>query len=289
MQTAPRLTEKALREHTKSQRGHGSPGPSVPPLGLPGRPPLPGAPARGHEDNQVPGGPKSAASTWNLVQPANAGECVLHLASYDGLAVGDILEVDFAAQHAEFVTVARFGSVVTSAPLRFDHSAGAQVRRIIEGNGQRWTPLPSEIGATPSQQPKSSIRDAEGFVDHASWSPREREHQLLRFKRKAKEVRLAELAQAAQPNLHVTIRQPEKMTLQPWPELPYVKGWLQNTRQAWRVLTAGGDHAERYLEEAVIAARSAKSDAEFDATLERLRCNVDTYVMAEEKLSLIHI
>jgi len=26
----------------------------------------------------------------------------------------------------------------------------------------------------------------------------------------------------------------------PWPELPAVKGWLQQARQAWRVLTAGG-------------------------------------------------
>ena len=117
-------------------------------------------------------------------------------------------------------------------------------------------------------------------MDHGSWSPREREHQLQRYKRKAKDMRLAELAQTQQPNLHVTVRQPDKMTLQPWPEMPFVKGWLQNTCQSWRVLTAGGDHAERYLEEAVIAAR-AKSDAEFEVLLEKLRCTVEGYFMAE--------
>ena len=155
-----------------------------------------------------------------------AGDTVLQFDAYDGLAGGDILEIDFASPQAEFITVARFGSVVASAPLRFQHGAGSEVRRVIEGNGQRWTPLPSEVGATPSQQPKSSLRDAEGFIDHQSWSPREREHQLGRYKRKAKEIRLAELDQTQQPNLHVTVRQPERMTLTVWPEMPFVKGWL---------------------------------------------------------------
>ena len=61
--------------------------------------------------------------------------------------------------------------------------------------------------------------------------------------------------------------------------------WLQHARQAWRVLTSGGDHAEAYLERAVDIAK-AKSDAAFDSLLESLRCDVDSYITAEEKLAM---
>ena len=88
-----------------------------------------------------------------------------------------------------------------------------------------------------------------------------------------------------QPALHVQVRQPDKMTLAPWPELPFVKGWLQQTRQAWRVLTAGGDHAERYLQQAIDGAR-ARTDLEFNQVLEELRCNIDAYLRADEKFAV---
>ena len=100
-----------------------------------------------------------------------------------------------------------------------------------------------------------------------------------------KEARLEQQKHAPPRNLQVSIRQPDKMTLQPWPDLPYVRGWIQQTRQAWRVLTAGGDHAEAYLQAGIDAAK-AKSDAEFDATLESLQCNVEAYAMAEEKVAV---
>ena len=91
-----------------------------------------------------------------------------------------------------------------------------------------------------------------------------------------KEAKLEQQKHAAPRNLQVSIRQPDKMTLQPWPDLPYVRGWIQQTRQAWRVLTAGGDHAEVYLQAGIDAAK-AKSDAEFDAALESLQCDVEVY------------
>ena len=78
---------------------------------------------------------------------------------------------------------------------------------------------------------------------------------------------MAEAEQIRQPGLVVSVRQPEKMNLMPWPTFPQVRGWLQHVRQAWRVLTSGGDHAEAYLERAVDIAK-AKSDAEFDSLLD---------------------
>ena len=75
------------------------------------------------------------------------------------------------------------------------------------------------------------------------------------------------------------------MTLAPWPELPFVKSWLQQTRQAWRVFTAGGDRAERYLQQAIDGAR-ARTDLEFDQVLEELRRNIDAYLMADEKFAV---
>ena len=175
-----RLTEEALREHTRSQRAAS---PQVPLL--PGLEAAAAAKAGGPAPGGIGRGPQHAVGAWSLLQPVEAGDTILQFDAYDGLAVGDILEIDFSSPQAEFITVARFGSVVASAPLRFQHGAGSEVRRVIEGNGQRFTPLPSEVGATPSHQPKSSLRDAEGCVDHQSWSPREREHQLSRYKRKA--------------------------------------------------------------------------------------------------------
>ena len=50
-------------------------------------------------------------------------------------------------------------------------------------------------------------------------------------------------------------------------------------------MTAGGDHAEVYLQAGIDAAK-AKSDAEFDATLESLQCDVEAYAMAEEKFAV---
>lgn len=49
--------------------------------------------------------------------------------------------------------------------------------------------------------------------------------------------------------------------------------------------TAGGDHAELYLQEAIDGAR-IRSEIEFEDRLEHLKCNVDSYLMAEEKMAV---
>ena len=125
----------------------------------------------------------------------------------------------------------------------------------------------------------------EGFEDRTSWSPREREHQLSRFRRKRRLARTDELTQTRQPNFIVSVRQPEKITLQPWPSLPGVRAWLQYTCQAWRVLTSGGDHSESYLRRVEDGAK-VKTDTEFAVVLESLKCEIPEYLTAEEKLSL---
>ena len=164
---------------------------------------------------------------WCMLQATAAGETRLQLDHYAGLAVGDIVEIDIGTNVAEVVTIVRFGTVIASAPTRYARAAGAPIRRLLEGNGERWIPAASEVNATPSSRPRSSLQDAEGFVDRDSWSPREREHQLTRWKRKRRDARLQEQNQVQQPALHVQVRQPDKMTLAPWPELPFVKSWLQ--------------------------------------------------------------
>ena len=80
---------------------------------------------------------------------------------------------------------------------------------------------------------------------------------------------MAELEMVKQPNLVISVRQPDKITLQPCPTLPGVRAWMQGTRRAWRVLTSGGGHAEAYLEKAIEAAK-AKTDAELRTFAARL-------------------
>ena len=123
----------------------------------------------------------------------------------------------------------------------------------------------------------------EGFVDRESWSPRDREYQLNRYRRKMREMRQQHVEKIKQPGLVVTVRQPEKMSLLGWPTLPQLRAWLQHLRQAWRVLTCGGEHAELWLERAIDLAQKTKSDTEFG---DKLRCDVLDYATAVEKLAL---
>ena len=118
----------------------------------------------------------------------HAGSCEFHLLSYAGLHVGDVLELDPGMPTAEAVTIVKFGSVFTASPLRFDHSRGAQVRRLIEGNGpSRSTPAGQEHAQRPRFQDRSTRGrastaehedpDLEGFESSSQWSERERRHQ----------------------------------------------------------------------------------------------------------------
>ncbi len=97
-------------------------------------------------------------------------------------------------------------------------------------------------------------------------------------------MRQQQVEKVKQPGLVVSVRQPEKMSLMGWPTLPQLRAWLQHLRQAWRVLTSGGEHAELWLEKAIDLAQKVKVDTEFNAKLEELKCDVLDYVTAEEKL-----
>ena len=87
-----------------------------------------------------------------------------------------------------------------------------------------------------------------------------------------------------QPGMLVSVKQPEKIELTPWPKLPGIRPWLQNTYQAWRVLTSGGDHAEEYISKAEEAAKGSEDD--YQAALAALRCDCEHYMVAEEKFAL---
>ena len=236
------LSSELLRQHTKQQSEvrHKSP-----PLGK-AQPE-----AAKMDDNQKSDQANIGNGTWQLLYPIAAQATLAEFQSYTGLAVGDILELSAGSERAEFGTISRFASVHFSGPARFEHQAGAPVRRIIEGTGPRYTETwradRSEAKATPSSRARSSgdLRDDEGFVDRRSWSPGEREHQLQRYRRKLREARKQEHGMVAQPNLVVFIKQPDRIQLEMWPILAQQRNWRQKTRQAWRVLTSGGDHAEQ--------------------------------------------
>ena len=90
------------------------------------------------------------------------------------------------------------------------------------------------------------------------------------------------MRQAQQPGVYVSIKQPDRISLNQWPSLPQVRSYLASTYQAWRVLTSSGDHAEFYFERAEAAARG--SDQQFKEQIEALMCDEPKYITAEEKL-----
>ena len=79
---------------------------------------------------------------WSLLYPIDHGVTRIELNDYSGLAIGDIVEIDFATNIAEVITISKFGSVVASAPTRFAHAAGAPVRRLLGGNVARYDQSP---------------------------------------------------------------------------------------------------------------------------------------------------
>ena len=175
------LTTEAVRQHTQSFRT-ASPAEQLPrqQRQYANSHASGGAGGNGGSGQRLPDprGPWGRIGAWRLLQRTEAGSQRLELDVYDGLAVGDVLEIDFGTPEAEFITVTKFGSIIPAAPTRFAHNPGAEVRRIVEGTGQRWAPLPSEVNATPGSQRASTLIDADGIEDRASWSPRKREHQL---------------------------------------------------------------------------------------------------------------
>ena len=140
------LTAETLRQHTKSQNQIRS---KSPPLGT---------------ENPIDAAKEANTTTngqWLLLYPIEARSIKADFQAYDGLAVGDILELSAGTDRAEVVTVTKFGSVYFSAPTRFEHAAGSAVRRLIEGTGERyveaWRAEGSEARASPSSRLKSSL------------------------------------------------------------------------------------------------------------------------------------
>ena len=88
----------------------------------------------------------------------------------------------------------------------------------------------------------------------------------------------------AQPNLLVSVKQPEKVELEHWPTLPNLRPYLQNTYASWRILTGGGDHAEEYMRKAEAMARGPEKL--FREQLEDCFCDDARYSLAEEKFGV---
>ena len=185
-----------------------------------------------------------------------SGESVLHLEDYTGLAIGDVLELSSGESNAEIVVVSRFGSIYLVSATRNGHDVSAPVRRLVEGTGERYEQYMRDAerqrnARTDSRTGPGTVtsdgQDLDGFESHDSWSPRERQHQFERHKRKQRAAKLQSRQMSAQPNLSISVKQPDKVELEPWPTLPNLRPYLQNTYAAWRILTGGGDHAESYL------------------------------------------
>ena len=113
------LTAETLRQHTKSQNQIRS---KSPPLGT---------------ENPTDAAKEAKTTTtngqWQLLYPIEARFTKADFQAYDGLAVGDILELSAGTDRAEVVTVTKFGSVYFSVPTRFEHAAGSAARLLIEG------------------------------------------------------------------------------------------------------------------------------------------------------------
>ena len=104
------------------------------------------------------------------------------MASYAGLAIGDVLEIDSETQNAEHVVIRRFASVHLVSATRHLHRRGATVRRLVEGTGLRHEQVIGEDeqrrghrAASPRAEATMSTGcdpDLERFESHESWSPR---------------------------------------------------------------------------------------------------------------------
>ena len=88
----------------------------------------------------------------------------------------------------------------------------------------------------------------------------------------------------AQPNLLISVKQPERAELKHWPTLPNLRPYLQNTYASWRILTGGGDHAENYLR--IAEAKAKGTEKQFRDQLEDCFCNDARYSLAEEKFGV---
>ena len=167
---------------------------------------------------------------WKLTQPVLAGETVLHLADYSGLAIGDVIELSPQTPGAEVVVVQRFGSIHLVSATRNQHDVGTSIRRLVAGTGERYEQhiadaerqrqARSQSRTGPGTVTSQDERDLDGFESHDSWSPRERQHQADRYKRRQRAAKLQGKQMPAQPNLLISVKQPDRVELEQWPQLP---------------------------------------------------------------------
>ena len=218
-----------------------------------------------------------------------SGESVVHLADYTGLAIGDVLELSSGQPNAEIIVVAKFGSIYLVSPTRNRHDTSAPIRRLVEGTGERYDQhardanrqRDAHTASRTAGTETSDGQDLEGFESHGSWSPRERKHQFDRWKRKQRATKLQSRQMPAQPNLMISVKQPDNIELEQWPQLPNLRPYLQNTYASWRILTGGGDHAETYLR---LAEQKCKGPERlFREQLEDCFCSDARFSLAEEK------
>jgi len=69
-----------------------------------------------------------------LSSPALAGEIILDVGNTDvsSLSIGDVLVIDEGTNIEEEVVIAGFSSIVLEQPLKFNHSAGARIRKLSD-------------------------------------------------------------------------------------------------------------------------------------------------------------
>ena len=225
----------------------------------------------------------------------------MHFSSYDGLCVGDILEIDAGQPHAETIVIKHFGSIHLVSPLRNGHQRAAGVRRLIEGTGmtfaqfqaqmpgqalpeRRRTRQPASNAHDPSNTPTADDVDLDGWETDSNWSERERRHQKERYRRKQRAKRISQREIPKQTGMTIQVRQAEKADLPQWPSFPGLRAYMQSVYGSWRVLTAGGDFAEEYLRVAEAAAKG--NESEHQIALEDCACSEASFALAEEKLGL---
>lgn len=75
-----------------------------------------------------------------LFSPALAGESILDVGNADvsSLSIGDVLVIDEGTNIEEEVVIAGFSSIVLEQPLKFNHSAGARIRKLSDAQIHEW-------------------------------------------------------------------------------------------------------------------------------------------------------
>ena len=159
---------------------------------------------------------------YHIAVPAPAGSRILQLVSQAGLEIGDFLMIEPGPIQQEMNMVVGFGSIILGAPLRHDHSRGAQItfvapqhqpataeqRQVIRNEARRHH---QPRGFASQGAVSESLDSFDGFVVQGAWSEVEKDHQEERYRRKARETRHAIVRPLrAPPVVSQTIKQPDK-------------------------------------------------------------------------------